>query len=230
MALPPRGYGPNLYAFASQFDSSYKDAAQRLTVPEVQTVAGAYSLNMERIRALAALPTNLVFRSSTLGRVGALAAVRMGIDPDGTGHMEDPEYVKACSEEFRKWKERWRTDIPKEDDEKARWSFGGQMLAGLMQQEPRILAFGSTAEAVFKRHPHVPYHEAMRHLFAHKGGVIDDQFMTRSKSHFPEAKLEKGYILGLTGLQVRMNIDYAVAFALDILEFADGQITRALSK
>lgn len=70
-------------------------------------------------------------------------------------------------------------------------------------------------------HPRMYATEKMRHLLAHRAGVIDAKFIREVKSIPDLADLELGSNLPMSGLVVRGSIDACVSAAVSLLTYVD---------
>lgn len=87
-------------------------------------------------------------------------------------------------------------------------------------------AFGSDAPAVFGVHPDLYITEALRNLFAHRGGVMDQKARSQLRKLPDLAATEIGEPVRLSGPLVLARIDPLVRCAVDLCRFVDERSDR----
>jgi hypothetical protein len=82
-------------------------------------------------------------------------------------------------------------------------------------------AFPNQAEKIFSKYTSMPITEAIRNLYAHKGGVIDARFLKRVAKESAFSGFEQGDPIALTGTLVRSHIDAVARCSIDLAGFVD---------
>ena len=82
-------------------------------------------------------------------------------------------------------------------------------------------AFAGAADFVFSNNSEIYKAEKIRHLLAHRAGLIDPKFVNEMKDYPEFADLKAGTYFELSGPNVCKNIDVCVKISVDLFKFVD---------
>ena len=85
-------------------------------------------------------------------------------------------------------------------------------------------AFGQDAKQCFEPRGELSATEQVRHLLAHRGGLIDSKFLRAVDSISEYVNLKAGQLLPMTGALAKRHSDSCVFAAIKTIEFVDGVI------
>jgi hypothetical protein len=85
-------------------------------------------------------------------------------------------------------------------------------------------AFGERSEELFLRYQDLSLIEALRNLFAHRGGIIDENFLKRTKKRKEFGDLSKGAELHLNRSMLQSLVDTTIKCCIELVGLVDGEV------